>query len=156
MLFAKYLHFIVWEQECVCVVLVVAFCSHLCTRARSWREFAKSRFTHFPSILSVHVDSYAIFAICIKFGHTFFAFAQIIMLYIGIFCSRITFLETVAGVPGMVAGMARHLMSLRRMRRDHGWIHTLLGEWNSQGQIDELVYRFLPVSRFEFANSLSL
>ena len=25
---------------------------------RSWREFAKSRFTHFPSILSVHVDSY--------------------------------------------------------------------------------------------------
>ena len=29
------------------------------TRARSWREFAKSRFTHFPSILSVHVDSYA-------------------------------------------------------------------------------------------------
>ena len=40
------------------MVLVVAFCSHLCTRARSWREFAKSRFTHFPSILSVHVDSY--------------------------------------------------------------------------------------------------
>ena len=30
------------------------------TRARSWREFAKSRFTHFPSILSVHVDSYDI------------------------------------------------------------------------------------------------
>ena len=41
------------------MVLVVAFCSHLCTRARSWREFAKSRFTHFPSISSVHVDSYA-------------------------------------------------------------------------------------------------
>ena len=60
MLFAKYLHFIVWERECVCVVLVVAFCSHLCTRARSWREFAKSRFTHFPSILSVHVDSYVV------------------------------------------------------------------------------------------------
>ena len=40
------------------MVLVVAFCSQLCTRARSWREFAKSRFTHFPSILSVHVDSY--------------------------------------------------------------------------------------------------
>ena len=40
------------------MVLVVAFCSHLCTRARSWRKFAKSRFKHFPSILSVHVDSY--------------------------------------------------------------------------------------------------
>ena len=32
---------------------------HARARARSWREFAKSRFTHFPSILSVHVDSYA-------------------------------------------------------------------------------------------------
>jgi threonyl-tRNA synthetase len=28
----------------------------------------------------------------------------------------------------MVAGMIRHLHSLRRMQRDHGWIHTLLEE----------------------------
>merc|ERR1712151_1367206 len=41
---------------------------------------------------------------------------------------RIVFLETVAGVPGMVAGMVRHLHSLRLMRRDHGWIHSLLAE----------------------------
>ena len=57
---------------------------------------------------------------------------------------RIIFLESVAGVPGMVAGMSRHMKSLRRrysvhfrgcivlfqgtMRRDHGWIHTLLSE----------------------------
>lgn len=33
-----------------------------------------------------------------------------------------------AGVPGMVAGMLRHLHSLRRMERDHGWIHTMLEE----------------------------
>ncbi len=26
------------------------------------------------------------------------------------------------------AGMLRHLRSLRRMDRDHGWIHTLLEE----------------------------
>lgn len=37
-------------------------------------------------------------------------------------------LETVAGVPGMIGGMARHLKSLRRLSRDHGWIHTLLGK----------------------------
>lgn len=37
-------------------------------------------------------------------------------------------LETVAAVPGMVAGMFRHLRSLRRMKRDHGWIHPLLEE----------------------------
>ena len=43
--------------------------------------------------------------------------------------SRIVFLETVAGVPGMVAAMVRHLHSLRKMRRDHGWIHTLLGQF---------------------------
>ncbi|PRW58530.1 alternative oxidase [Chlorella sorokiniana] len=41
---------------------------------------------------------------------------------------RFIFLETVAGVPGMVAGMLRHMRSLRSMRRDHGWIHTLLEE----------------------------
>jgi Alternative oxidase len=31
-------------------------------------------------------------------------------------------------VPGMVAGMLRHLHSLRRMKRDNGWIETLLEE----------------------------
>ncbi|KAG9019877.1 hypothetical protein FRB90_000007 [Tulasnella sp. 427] len=41
---------------------------------------------------------------------------------------RILFLETVAGVPGMVAATLRHLRSLRLMRRDAGWIHTLLEE----------------------------
>lgn len=35
--------------------------------------------------------------------------------------NRILFLESVAGVPGMVAGMLRHLRSLRTMRRDNGW-----------------------------------
>jgi len=34
---------------------------------------------------------------------------------------RMIFLETVAGVPGMVAGMLRHLKSLRTMERDYGW-----------------------------------
>jgi len=42
--------------------------------------------------------------------------------------NRAIFLETVAGVPGMAGGMMRHLSSLRNMRRDHGWIHTLLEE----------------------------
>jgi hypothetical protein len=35
--------------------------------------------------------------------------------------TRFVFLETVAGVPGMVGGMLRHLRSLRRMKRDLGW-----------------------------------
>lgn len=42
--------------------------------------------------------------------------------------TRFIFLESVAGVPGMVAGMLRHLHSLRRMKRDNGWIETLLEE----------------------------
>ncbi|KAG7670450.1 hypothetical protein Ndes2526A_g00204 [Nannochloris sp. 'desiccata'] len=42
--------------------------------------------------------------------------------------TRFLFLETVAGVPGMVGGMMRHLRSLRTMNRDKGWIHTLLEE----------------------------
>ena len=31
----------------------------ICAHARSWREFAKCRFAHFPSFFSVHVDTYA-------------------------------------------------------------------------------------------------
>jgi len=42
--------------------------------------------------------------------------------------SRILFLESIAGVPGMVAATLRHLRSLRLMRRDSGWIHTMLEE----------------------------
>ncbi|KAH6660313.1 alternative oxidase [Truncatella angustata] len=41
---------------------------------------------------------------------------------------RFLFLESIAGVPGMVAGMLRHLHSMRRLRRDNGWIETLLEE----------------------------
>ena len=37
------------------------------------------------------------------------------------FLIRNIFLESVAGVPGMVAGMLRHLHSMRRMKRDNGW-----------------------------------
>ncbi|KDQ62279.1 hypothetical protein JAAARDRAFT_189621 [Jaapia argillacea MUCL 33604] len=42
--------------------------------------------------------------------------------------TRILFLESIAGVPGMVAATCRHLRSLRLMKRDSGWIHTLLEE----------------------------
>lgn len=35
--------------------------------------------------------------------------------------TRFVFLESVAGVPGMVAGMLRHLHSLRRLKKDNGW-----------------------------------
>lgn len=41
---------------------------------------------------------------------------------------RLLILESIAGVPGMVAGSVRHFSSLRQMKRDHGWIHTLLEE----------------------------
>jgi len=41
---------------------------------------------------------------------------------------RIIYLETVAGVPGYVGAMLRHLRSLRTMKRDHGWLRTLLEE----------------------------
>lgn len=41
---------------------------------------------------------------------------------------RFVFLESIAGVPGMVGGMVRHLHSLRLLRRDRAWIETLLEE----------------------------
>ena len=41
---------------------------------------------------------------------------------------RAVVLETVAAVPGMVAGMLIHLKSLRKIEDDRGWIKTLLEE----------------------------
>ena len=41
---------------------------------------------------------------------------------------RAVVLETIAAVPGMVAGMLNHLKSLRRMEQDPGWIKILLDE----------------------------
>lgn len=42
--------------------------------------------------------------------------------------TRVIFLESVAGVPGMVAAFIRHLHLLRLLRRDKAWIETLLDE----------------------------
>ena len=42
--------------------------------------------------------------------------------------TNVIVIETVAGVPGMMFGMVRHLNSLRRMERDRGWIKMLLAE----------------------------
>jgi hypothetical protein len=49
--------------------------------------------------------------------------------------NRIVFLESVAGVPGMVGGMLRHLRSLRRMKRDNGWYVLIfsLSRWCTFG-----------------------
>ena len=41
---------------------------------------------------------------------------------------RAVVLETVAAVPGMVAGLLQHLKALRHIRDDDGWIRELLDE----------------------------
>ncbi|PPR03758.1 hypothetical protein CVT26_005798 [Gymnopilus dilepis] len=56
---------------------------------------------------------------------------------------RILFLESIAGVPGMVAATLRHLTSLRLMRRDKGWIHTCLEE--AENERMHLMYVEYPV-----------
>lgn len=48
---------------------------------------------------------------------------------------RAVVLETIAGVPGMVAGMLIHMKSLRKMQRGHGtMIHELLEEAENERQ----------------------
>ena len=42
--------------------------------------------------------------------------------------NRVIFLETIAGVPGMVGGMTTHLKSLSTLKPDRGIIHHLLEE----------------------------
>ena len=45
---------------------------------------------------------------------------------------RAIVLETVAAVPGMVAGAGLHFRSLRRMEDDKGWIKELLDEADNE------------------------
>ncbi len=45
---------------------------------------------------------------------------------------RAVVLETVAAVPGMVAGAGLHLKSLRKMEDDKGWIKELLDEADNE------------------------
>ena len=62
-----------------------------------------------------------------------YAFTKLLRFFADAFFARryghrAVVLETVAAVPGMVAGALQHLQSLRRMEDDRGWIHTLLEE----------------------------
>lgn len=44
------------------------------------------------------------------------------------YLDRFLMLESIAGVPGMVAAIHRHFRSLRYLQRDHGWIRHLIEE----------------------------
>ena len=65
--------------------------------------------------------------------HIAFSFTKFLRFFADTFFSgryghRAVVLETIAAVPGMVAGALQHLKSLRKMQPDNGWIKTLLDE----------------------------
>lgn len=62
---------------------------------------------------------------------------------------RAVVLETVAAVPGMVAGMLVHLYSLRNMKDDNGWIKTLLDEAENERMHLMIFIQIAEPSRFE-------
>jgi len=63
---------------------------------------------------------------------------------------RAVVLETVAGVPGMVAGMWQHLRSLRNIAPDErGWIKTLLEEAENERMHLMIFVEIAKPSRFE-------
>ena len=62
-----------------------------------------------------------------------YAFVKLLRFFADTFFARryghrAVVLETVAAVPGMVAGTLQHLRALRRMESDKGWTSTLLEE----------------------------
>lgn len=76
--------------------------------------------------------------------------------------SRFIFLESIAGVPGMVGAFLRQLHSLRLLKRDKAWIETLVDEaYNERmhlltfiqiGKPGILTRAFLYVAQGVFAN----
>lgn len=75
--------------------------------------------THFETKDFVDKAAYGLMRFLKVFVHAFFGKRYI---------HHAVVLETVAAVPGMVAGCLRHFSSLRRMTRDHGWIGSLVEE----------------------------
>jgi len=64
----------------------------------------------------------------IAYGITQFLKSSLNVFYGRKYAKRAVILETIAAVPGMVAGMFNHLKALRRMKDDQGWIRELLNE----------------------------
>jgi len=64
----------------------------------------------------------------LRYSFDFFTKYQPGKMNENLYLRRCIFLETVAGVPGMIGGMVRHMASLRTLREDGGWIHHLLEE----------------------------
>ncbi len=62
---------------------------------------------------------------------------------------RAVILETVAGVPGMVGGMIRHLRSLRLCKDDGGWIKQLLEEAENERMHLMTFIKIAPPNWFE-------
>lgn len=62
---------------------------------------------------------------------------------------RAVVLETVAAVPGMVAGALQHLRCLRRMEDDRGWVRTLLDEAENERMHLMTFVHIAQPSRFE-------
>jgi ubiquinol oxidase len=84
--------------------------------------------------------AYAITKLLRFFADTFFA---------NRYGHRAVILETVAGVPGMVAGTLQHLGALRRMESDNGWIRTLLEEAENERMHLMTFIQIAQPSRFE-------
>ena len=64
---------------------------------------------------------------------------------------RAVVLETVAAIPGMVAGMLTHLRALRLLGRDRGWIKTMLDEAENERMH---LMTFLAVARPSLAERM--
>jgi ubiquinol oxidase len=65
-----------------------------------------------------------------RFAYAFTRFLRFIAdaFFVRRYGHRAVVLETIAAVPGMVGGTLQHLQSLRNLKGDRGWIHTLLEE----------------------------
>ncbi|KAG6623138.1 Alternative oxidase [Phytophthora cinnamomi] len=57
------------------------------------------------------------------------------------------FLESMAGVPGMVGGMMRHLRLLRLLKCDYGWIYTPLEEAENERMH---LYIFMKIKQLDY------
>lgn len=91
------------------------------------KDAEKIEITHFHPIKAR--DKYAFFSMkLLRYFFDFFTGYRPNIMTEKLYLRRAIFLETIAGVPGMIGGMSRHFRAIRTLQDDKGWIHHLLEE----------------------------
>eukprot|EP01039_Chlorochromonas_danica_P000384 gene384-417_t len=122
--------------------------NHIWTREEIEERLSK-KYRHQPKTLSDYLMNYTMYGLYHSFN--FVTGYKTENTSVKAMEWRLIVLESFAGVPGFVAAGFRHFRSLRGLKRDHGWIATLLEEAENERMhllVCLKMFQATPLTRF--------